>query len=248
MTPLKIFFLGSCVSRDMARIVNIEDRFEVGPYVARQSWISGMSESTPAPTEMTALTSPFQQRMVEADLASSLTSRLIDDTSDIDILLIDLIDERYGVVPTSNGYVTNSYELRNSKWKKILASGDLIEFGSDQHFELWSSAASELLSLLDGIGLSSKACFIDTQYAVSIDTGEPIVGKAIPPEVRNEQFNRYYDRLRDSQLHRIAMPSHLTVADSRHAWGVEPFHYIPQFYAHMADEVERFAWASRVDH
>src|SRR5690625_4557605 len=103
---------GSCVSRDMFEF--LPEQFTLVEYVARQSMISTISPPVPLPREP-ALKSDFQRRMVRGDFASALGSSLHDRATEIDILVLDLIDERLGVIPVSGcRYLTRSQELLDS--------------------------------------------------------------------------------------------------------------------------------------
>lgn len=222
----------------MARIVDVSGRFDVGPYIARQSWISTFSQPTPIPDVPSELSSRFQQRMVENDFGSSLRQQLQDQADEYDAVLIDLIDERYGVVPTAQGYVTNSYELRNSGWKKLVSTGDVLSLGSAEHLALWRSAADNLSDSLERLEVLDKAFFIDTKYAHRTDSGETFEDRNLPPAVRDAQFAPYYEHLEHLPIGSIKMPSEVTIADSQHTWGIEPFHYVRAYYKYMADELE----------
>lgn len=229
----------------MARIVDVEGRFETGPYIARQSWISAFSEPTPAPPTPSELTSKFQQRMVDGDLSSSVPYRLAQEASNIDAVLVDLVDERYGVVPTAEGYVTNSYDLRNAKWKEQLAVGEVLALGTPKHFDQWTVAADKMIALFQELDLTHRVYLVDTKYAKLTSRGEDFEGRALTPSVRDAQFAPYYEYLRKSPLSRIEMPDEFAVADGEHMWGVEPFHYIQEYYKFMADELEKCISASR---
>ena len=222
----------------MARIVDTDGRFRVGPYIARQSWISAFSEPTDPPSVPSKLSSKFQQRMIEEDFRSSLSERLAGEAGDVDAILVDLVDERYGIVPTRAGYVTNSYELRNSGWKKVVATGEVITFASPAHLELWTAAANRLIATFEALGVIDKVRLIDTKYAARTDNGEDFGSRALTPARRNAQFEPYYAHLRETNLNRIVMPDSVTIADSQHKWGVEPFHFVSGYYELMADMLE----------
>ncbi|UQN15092.1 DUF6270 domain-containing protein [Gulosibacter sp. ACHW.36C] len=214
-------------------------RFQVLNYVARQSWVSALSDPTTQPQQEIQLKSKFQQRMVEADLASSALREIFDNAEDAEILLLDLVDERVGLVPTETGYVTNSYELRNSGWNNEIATGDTIDFGTDEHFELWVNAADRLRNWLDESGLLERSVVIRTQYAERSAQGDLLEEKMRrSPREWNELFSRYYDHLLRINMPIVSADPALMLADRQHAWGLEAFHYVDKYYTYLADCIE----------
>lgn len=134
-SPLSAFIYGSCVSRDLARIDS--ERFKVGYYLARQSWISAYAPPRQPPD--LDLSSAFQKRMVEGDIRS-LGSRLLAGSvpSEHDLVLLDLVDERVGVAPFRGSWVTLSGEMRRVKALPPSAMREAVPFGGDEHFWLFA--------------------------------------------------------------------------------------------------------------
>ena len=142
-----IFIYGSCVSRDTQPFLGPDWR--ISEYIARQSFISAANGPV-QPWGKSVLTSAFQNRSMAGDFAGDFLSRFFQHVLEVDILVMDLVDERLGVYRTSHGgYVTLSWEFESSG----LASQSPdelvhIDFGSDEHFALWSAAAESLLEAI----------------------------------------------------------------------------------------------------
>lgn len=190
MSAHNIFIFGSCVSRDTARLSS--DRFHVVDYIARQSWISAMSSPTVLPKSNSGLKSDFQRRMIEYDIQSQLTASLSERAGHTDLVLLDLVDERTGVMPTSHGYFTYSIDFQKSAWRDEIST-KLVSFGTDEHFHLWQSAADQLKSLLDRVNLFSKAHLIRADFADATISGRQM-GKTLGFSSAhwNRQYERYY--------------------------------------------------------
>ena len=76
---------------------------------------------------------------------------------DIDVVLIDLIDERGGVIPLGGGYVTKLSEMWGAGGREIAAAGlPLLEFGTDPHFTAWSAAFGPSSSSFNRLGIRSR--------------------------------------------------------------------------------------------
>lgn len=233
MGSVNLSILGSCVSRDVARIVG--SPFEVVSYLARQSWISAVSAPVDLPPEPSALSSRFQRKMVEADLTSAWVGALDAVLDVVDWVLFDLVDERFGVYPVGGGYVTRSSELVGSGWLSHLDHGPLVEFGSDEHFALWCGSAGIVRQALRRRGLWSRARVVVAPFAEEIDTGgeAPRAG-ATESRVWNSRFRRYYEYLAAEGFTLVKPVAEHVLTSHDHLWGPAPFHYVDAFYLDLA--------------
>lgn len=232
--PLNTLIYGSCVSRDLARVDN--ERFSAGHYTARQSWISAYAEPRPAP-ETLKLSSAFQQRMIEGDFRSTGGRVLTSTRPDTyDVILLDLIDERLGVLPYEGSWITLSNELKKSKAIPNSILDEFVPFGSDQHFDMWSVTAQQVRRDLDPY--MEKTFVIAANFAAATFEGsklEPFRGE--PAEVWNERFARYYETLWGLGFTMIEHPQELVLASETHLWGATPFHYVDEAYMAFGDKI-----------
>ena len=242
-----LYIYGSCVSRDMCRLM--PERVVSRQYIARQSWISAFSAPTRIPATAFGRTSPFQQRMVELDLASGAPADIAAVAPDATGVLLDLIDERHGVFPTATGYATNSFEMIGSAWRKDLIRGELIAFGSEAHMGLWRKAAVKMRDLLDDEGLFGRTSVVRANYATHTDDGRYLgERRGRPVEEWDSVFEPYYAELERLGFKVLHVSPDLAVTKSDHAWGAEPFHYIDEYYDEMATLVtRRLREAGRID-
>lgn len=230
---LSAFIFGSCVSRDLARIDS--GRFVVGYYLARQSWISAYSPPRRAPKH--DLVSPFQRRMVDGDFGS-LGARLLrgGGPSEHDLVLIDLVDERVGVVPYQGSWVTWSGEMRRSGALPATSRRQLVSFGTDQHFDLWRDAAQRAREDLDAV--MDRVVVLNARF-----TDETREGGAVEPSggdsaaVWNSRYARYYNHLRGLGFLVIEQEAQHSVSTEAHKWGPAPFHYVDEAYRSFGDEI-----------
>ncbi|MDQ0095956.1 hypothetical protein J2T21_003870 [Paeniglutamicibacter psychrophenolicus] len=90
-----------------------------------------------------------------------------------DWIVIDLVDERLGVYPYSNGgFLTFSNELNQSRlMPQMKGRGPFITFGTDEHFELWTKAADILCATIDRIGALYEVRLIEAPFVHETDTG-----------------------------------------------------------------------------
>lgn len=176
--------------------------------------------------------------MVLEDYASSFPDALRTNKTQYDTLLLDLIDERLGVIESTDGIITNSYEFRNSGWKKHFPDSKVLEFGTQEHFELWKIAAERLLNMLTKTNTLHRTALIRAHYATHADNGYDLSQKMRKsPDTWNELFRRYYDHAESIGIPTIAVEPEVCVASSSHEWGMEAFHYTDRFYQIVARKI-----------
>lgn len=237
--PTRVLLYGSCVSRDMFE--HLDDDYQLVEYVARQSLISTTSSPVELP-EGPDLQSPFQRRMVTGDFASSIGNTLAERADDIDLLVLDLVDERLGVIhlPT-RGYVTRSQELLDSGLLAHFpdASG-MIPFGSRAHRALWRTAAASFIGTLRQTGLLERTLLIESTFASRTDSGTPAnEWWNRPARHWNKLYAPYYQVFKDAGVLTHVIGSD-AVADAAHQWGPSAYHYADSAYLAIAATIREF--------
>ena len=142
IAPMNVAIYGSCVSRDVLRVHPVAP---VAAYAARSSWVSALTPPVAEPDADIGLASDFQARMVRDDFASTAPAAL--DAGDA--LLLDLTDERFGVIEYGGGFITPSNEFRRSAWNDVVV-GRRIPFASDEHVALFRELAPRMKERLRG--------------------------------------------------------------------------------------------------
>ncbi|MGO4956329.1 DUF6270 domain-containing protein [Luteococcus sp. Sow4_B9] len=235
---------GSCVSRDTVACMDPAGH-ELQCYVARQSLLSWGSDATHHLPPGVPFANQFQQKQVEGDFAGDLTDRLQEVADSVDVLLIDLCDERHGVVRMHDGsYVTKSIDVvTNDGLSGALECGRVLPLGSDEHFHAWSHAADRFVSWLRTSGLLERTLLVTTPWAVTSSDGSAVPGSmGIIPEQANALYPRYHTHLETLGLRSVS--SAAPQADPEHRWGLAAFHYTPEVYAEIANEVITMATAA----
>lgn len=237
LTTPRVIVYGSCVARDTVTFLG--DRCSLVQYSARQSIISAMSPPSALPAEP-ALDSAFQQRMVRDDFASSVARRIPEIADSIDLLLLDLVDERLDVIALpESGHITKSLELvRSGLLVQLPAVRPLPPFGSLDHFSHWAPAALRFAELLRGSGLLERTLLIDATFAAVTDAGEPVKRwRGKPAAAWNLAYRPYVELLADAGLrvHRIAEAD--AVSTAAHQWGPAPYHYVERAYRAIGAEI-----------
>ncbi|MGR6090112.1 DUF6270 domain-containing protein [Brevibacterium sp. CSND-B09] len=169
---MKIAIFGSCVSRDTAEFM---PEAEVVAYVARHSVTSLESPHGTAGIDLRDLTSAFQKRMVTSDLNGTGLERIIENANDLDVVLLDLVDERRGFWQFPDGTtMTNSIEVESCGAARAARreGARLIEFGTDEHLSRWRAGIATLIKGFKAAGLWEKTILLDIEWAGAVDGGQ----------------------------------------------------------------------------
>nr|WP_275263093.1 DUF6270 domain-containing protein [Segeticoccus rhizosphaerae] len=244
---IRTFIYGSCVSRDSFEYFD-GDRYALSAYVARQSLISAFGKAGDPGVDLSKLTSPFQRRIVQEDVASGLSARLRAKARQVDLLLWDLVDERLGVyIQDDGGVVTRSVELLTAQRESNRrVPGRLVAFDSREHRELWSVAVGRWLALLRELDLLERTVLLAPAWAERTTEGRRTPASfGISAKQANRATAGYVTTVRrQCRIRVIEIGQDLARAAEGHKWGIAPFHYDAAVYRSIASAVEDLEVAS----
>lgn len=219
-----LMIYGSCVSRDAFPLLGSD--FKLLSYVARQSMISAISKPTKL-LEGSDLASAFQNRSLAGDIRSNMLQLLRRHSADIDVLVIDLTDERLGVIQLPDGaYVTRSHELASSgRLDGVQGRLRYIDVLTERHWTLWENAATRLLNAAAALGLREKTIVLNTPWAELTDTGEAVPSfRGLETAELNGYLRECCAHIRSLGFRVLDMPEELACSSNQHRWGVAPYH------------------------
>lgn len=235
---MRIMIYGSCISRDTLELSTHAD-LELAGYYARSSMISAFGGTrTNLGSSVNSVSSSFQRRMLEADAGKSLGNVLR--SQEFDVLLVDLVDERFHVMAHEDERITDSPAFRETRylngkaraWRRIVS-------GSDEHFAEWTQAADRFLHLVVTKPSKVRLVFLDADWATKISGAiqhDALRHAGQTPAQANLLYARYRDYLRERlpAENVIRPPAEVTVSDPDQKWGLAPFHYVPEFYDYVS--------------
>ena len=245
---LRVAVFGSCVSRDTVAAAPAGP-IELLAYVARHSLCSAGTDATRWMPSPVPLTSAFQLRNFVADADGTAFEPWWAAAERADVLLVDLTDERHGVVEFADGTrITRSIEgLVNAEIAAAYGAGEHLRFGSDEHFARWSAAADAFLDRLGERGLLARTLLVAVPWAERAIDGAAAPGSmGTAPRDANAAYARYHELVRARGVALVSVDD--PRADPGHRWGFAPFHYAPEVYAAVheaAVEVARAAGRRR---
>lgn len=230
---VRICILGSCVSRDIFNLERAKS-CEIVHYSARSSFASMLS-APPFSEDIYSqqLTSSFQRRMVRADLRKEFVTSF--QRINADIILIDLIDERFSLVETRPGArFTLSAELqqilkKQSASEKTHIGGGigahrLIKSGTEEFMTLWREGWHHLLQMIKARGLARKIVINKVYWGTQTEAGEKFDEK-ITSHANQMLEDMYRELAKDLRPEQFLEYGDLLTCPDDHRWGPTPFHF-----------------------
>lgn len=248
MSEVAISIFGSCVTRDVFEIdKELAAKFEIKTYIARQTIVSSLSKPLSCDESDIKLDSAFQRRMVLSDLRKDAFKQFRKDKSRF--IVIDLIDERLGMLELQGSVVTQSSELINSGYTNGLKTARIRMNFSKGEYMVGSKSLRDYcrkfcnklrfiypqknIIIHRALGVSS---YYDETRSV-VDFPEDQIKKC---ETMNKQLNFMYDALEEF----LPKASVINTAgrfhgDCAHKWGLSIVHYEPDYYKFVLNELRR---------
>lgn len=189
--------------------------------------------------------SAFRRRMVAYDFSKEILSEK-NQFDNADVILIDLIDERFDLIALPSGQtVTHSNELAESGILEDPSIGGfkVITQGSMERRRLWFQGMQKFFALLKQRKKLDRVLINKVFWASAFEKPStcpfPIASTSI--EKANTELTWMYEVL----SHELAghqfldfASSHLT-ADEFHRWGASPFHYCEGYYQEALSQIKQ---------
>lgn len=245
---IRTFLFGSCVGRDMYEMVGQENGLERVGTVARQSLVSAFH---PAPTtgfDFNKIKSAFQKRMASRDFQGSLLNGLEEQKEEIDILIIDLIDERRGVMKYPDGGVfTPTIENKSALVGHYEDLGTQhLEFGTDAFYGAFAREAIAFKNFLLERNLFEKTLILDIPLALAYDKSDSSIDATRAknhlkwaPKM-NERLRELYQLLEAMSFPVAGLSDQTPLMSGGHRWGQAPYHYQDTIYELIYERVIEF--------
>lgn len=231
--PLRLLIFGSCVSRDILNHQGNAEKIFLVDYYARSSFASLGLQPCDERVELSKIDSAFQRRMVERDLCKAFFCDL--ERLSFDILLIDLIDERFDLyISDESSGCTLSNELYSSGFQCASTRGFVVPSGSEKFWQLWEKGWECFVKKLLSAEMLDRVLVNQVFWSTRTESGgnfEPTYSRK-RIDAANLLLERMYNRMRvdlqSSQF--ICFESDLMNGSINHRWGLSPFHYIDAYY------------------
>jgi uncharacterized protein DUF6270 len=232
-SPIRLLILGSCVSRDIFNYPQTNTKLVLVDYYARCSIASLGLPPIEMPSAVQSISSKFQRKMVERDIRKDFLNDLAG--LQFDVLLIDLIDERFNLYIEPGGRVcTLSSELLGSGFPTDSNIGYRVNSGSEEFWQLWEAGWLILVNKLRCLGVLDRLRVNQVFWSSRTENGdnfEPHYPSRYI-DTTNQFLARMYQRISaDIPSEQFLQFDHgLLTGSTAHKWGISPFHYIDAYY------------------
>lgn len=238
--PIKVFILGSCVSRDPFETADEID-FDVVAYYARSSFASLGAEPYLDEKILSGVTSNWQRRMVRADMEKSIFHAI--ENSIFDILLIDLIDERFNLTTFGSSVHTISTEYRRAFYSPN--SYGFLRSDSERKDELWVKGLKKLSLFLKANHLDEKVVVNKVYWSTLCKKPREIFSKYSQDQIdnANKKLSWMYSEIKKEipKVNFINYHDEELEIDRNHKWGLDPFHYTKKAFNRQNFELAKIA-------
>lgn len=233
-----VAILGSCVSRDMVQIsMSAEIRRPL--YVARQSILSFYRPATENKPSEPEFKHGFQLSSYRSDVNGTGLKQVILAAGELNIVLVDMVDERHGVYVSPIGEViTRSIDGMGTDLYEKLEGWRLVDFGTPEHKQDFAKQTAMMRDRLTSAGLFEKTWVILAPWATHLSTGEKTpwsMGKTA--EWANSVLPDYEKVFENLGFNILRPEPETIIGDPNHQWGPAPFHYVQAFYDSIACQV-----------
>ncbi len=240
MAPLRLAVYGSQLSLDVLDRLGLEAEFTV----VHQCLGSLTGPVDPARLD---LLSPLDSTVVTDDARGSVLELLDEHGADLDLLLLDLADERLGLARLpGGGLLTLSPDLHLSGALDGLRGVERVPFGSPEHYRLFCAGLDRLVARLQAQHLLQRTFALSLDLAVLADRALQADVTALADARRaaltaNPVLERYFAELAQRQVTGLRLTSDQTRMDPEHPRGLAPDHFTPAVYEAARQAVVSFA-------
>jgi Family of unknown function (DUF6270) len=235
----RVSIFGSCITRDVFRL--FPGDAEVASYHSRSSLISLMSPPLEIDDTGTAWPSNFARKVVLADVRKLFFEDL--EAAAPDVLIIDLMSERFDLLRARETYVTRSWELVSS----ALAARSGYRFQrvareTQAMHQTWLEQSRRFADVLESRFSELPVILHKAYWTHRYREGTGI--RRFPREWRswtsrrNAMLDAFHEHL-ERVLPRLAVVEarKAYVADPDHRWGLGASHYEGAYYEDVREQM-----------
>lgn len=242
---MRIAVIGSCTTRDLWTA-------DTNPpnllFFGRTSLASVIAPRFAADLAGLTLTSDWQIRAVTSDVDKTILRQI--ELFEPQVLIVDLINERYDLFRVRGSIVTYSREFvcGGGPFLPWARDGSLLSRLSASTQQLWEQSVKQLVAFVRSSAAlkSTRVVLHRAPWATTYCEGQDLTAEqhALPEyaDLGTGQVvlaSRYaamlqslYDRFSESfsDLEQIEVDPAFHVGGSAHRWGLGPFHYVSSYY------------------
>lgn len=211
---------GSCISRDPFEFES--SNHTVGKYVARSGLVSSAHHKKFDDSFQFDLGNSFRNRCLNEDLQKDFINYAKETSSKV--LIVDLIQERYGLNHYEEGYYTFSQDHRLAK----VPVGKIVRF--DEHFKLFRKNINDIADMLSGY---ETIILHEANLCPIYHSKEGTIEKLAMNET-DEYFikngSKYYNLFKEVVPNTYTLRINGLIGTEQHKWGPGKAHYEDKYH------------------
>jgi len=230
---MRLGIFGSCVTRDL-----FEDpalRPSLARYTSRSSLISAVAEPVALDPQRVRLDSAFQRRCVLEDFDKRFIAEL--EGERLDWLVVDLIDERFDVLRTPSSFVTCSSAYQSAGLAREDGFERIRRLTGDAA-ALLEDAIATFVARVTAVLAPERVIVHRARWLTRFRDGDAVhdfpADRVDFAAHHNAALDHGYDALErhlGGRARAIALDDGRYLADARHRWALEPYHYEADYNA-----------------
>lgn len=241
----KISIIGSCVTRDAFELK--KDIFDVsGSYFPRVSVISMMSPAINIDHTTLESENQWLKWVVLNDYNKSIFSQVVQKKPEI--IIIDLIEERYDLIKIGNSFITRSDEqVKINPAIKEYSEEMIVRRDSELAHNLFEPHANLFCHKINSLFPDVKVILHNARYSDYYLSNGKIFKFDDLKCAKNNQSNLrldYYLSILSKNIknsHILSIDKELSIGNNDHKWGLSPFHYIDEYYEEFIKKLQSIA-------
>ncbi|MEH0093508.1 DUF6270 domain-containing protein [Vibrio metschnikovii] len=232
---MKFVIFGSCCSVD----VFYSDEMKKLPLklertFSRSSLITVFSKPSESKIDINSIDSDFQKKMLSYDINKNILDNLVSLMKEEGrYLLFDFLEERFDLLETKCGsLLTFSNEMKKIINLENNDNFNVIDKFSEYKLMRFEDCWREFFNLACENGFSNRIILNKFFLTDKINNGSKFdENKTKIIQKTNGLLSFIYNVVEKDIINIISYPDDILVADSKHKWGLTPFHFVDKFYS-----------------
>jgi hypothetical protein len=247
-----IGILGSCVTRDVFALASMQD-VNIALYASRTNFVSMYSKSFVEHVDYEFKNDPsipfsgFRQRIAEWELNKTNLQNILEESPNLDALIVDVIDDRINTAVFPDGrLLVQSVEME----KSIDVQGPYkhVCLILDDHWQtIWQEHAIGFFSSVKECNPKIKIVYHQAPFCFHTIQGNKIPLLPIIQHYGRDEFLKRWQKSEKRLIDTIVrifpdaavikIDDKYHVSDETHRWGPAVIHYVEEYYLDFAEKL-----------
>jgi hypothetical protein len=222
---------GGCATRDIFDFCDTGN-LKVEEYFARSGFASMCSDKVNIDIDLHKIESSFEKKCVARDLDKSFLE--VVKNNRFDYLFFDFFSTRFDVAVNDKKIITLSDELIKTDYDFSSNYFRIVHNNTEEYFNYWKCGFERIMDLCQTTSIDHKLVLNKLYLADSTEDGRqfPDFFDKVYINNFNQLLSKFYDYYEQNVRSGFVFnyDPKLFVGSTKHKWGLNPFHFIDDFY------------------